>query len=179
MSFPTEEKGPAPNDRKHLRSGNLYPPGSLLYNGRAARYTSARGVTGNNNQIRFGVFEVRRETRELRKHGVRIKLEEQPFELLMALLEKPGDIVTRSELRAGSGQREPSSISTRALPKQSTRSGRPSAIRPRTRASLKRCLAGAIGSSRRWTPSRASRPTPDPTRRHLCRRWLRRNAGLG
>jgi DNA-binding winged helix-turn-helix (wHTH) protein len=100
MSFPTEEKGPAPNDRKHLRSGNLYPPGSLLYNGRAARYTSARGVTGNNNQIRFGVFEVRRETRELRKHGVRIKLEDQPFELLMALLEKPGDIVTRSELRA-------------------------------------------------------------------------------
>lgn len=54
----------------------------------------------NCNQIRFGVFEVRRDARELRKHGVRIKLEDQPFEILTALLEKPGDIVTRSELQA-------------------------------------------------------------------------------
>jgi TolB-like protein/DNA-binding winged helix-turn-helix (wHTH) protein/Tfp pilus assembly protein PilF len=52
------------------------------------------------NQIRFGVFELRREARELLKHGVRIKLEDQPFEILTALLEKPGDIVTRGELRA-------------------------------------------------------------------------------
>jgi TolB-like protein/DNA-binding winged helix-turn-helix (wHTH) protein/Tfp pilus assembly protein PilF len=57
-------------------------------------------VAVNSNPIRFGVFEVRRDARELRKHGVRIKLEDQPFELLTALLEKPGDIVTRSELQA-------------------------------------------------------------------------------
>jgi len=57
-------------------------------------------VAVNCNQIRFGVFEVRRDARELRKHGVRIKLEDQPFEILTALLDKPGDIVTRSELRA-------------------------------------------------------------------------------
>ena len=54
----------------------------------------------NGNQIRFGVFEVRREARELRKHGIRIKLEAQPFEILTALLEKPGGIVTRGELQA-------------------------------------------------------------------------------
>jgi len=36
----------------------------------------------------------------LRKYGIRIKLEDQPFEILTALLEKPGDIVTRSELQA-------------------------------------------------------------------------------
>ncbi len=52
------------------------------------------------NRVRFGVFEVDRGARELRKHGVRIKLEDQPFELLTALLEKPGDLVTRSELQA-------------------------------------------------------------------------------
>jgi len=57
-------------------------------------------VAVNSNQIRFGVFEIRRDARELRKHGVRIRLEDQPFELLIALLEKPGDIVTRSELQA-------------------------------------------------------------------------------
>ncbi|HVP45353.1 MAG TPA: helix-turn-helix domain-containing protein [Bryobacteraceae bacterium] len=36
----------------------------------------------------------------MRKYGIRIKLEDQPFEILTALLEKPGDIVTRSELQA-------------------------------------------------------------------------------
>jgi DNA-binding winged helix-turn-helix (wHTH) protein len=77
----------------------LYPRCSYLYNGRPARYTFARGVTSNHNQIRFGVFEVRRDARELPKHGVRIKLEDQPFEVLTALLEKSGDIVTRSELQ--------------------------------------------------------------------------------
>ena len=57
-------------------------------------------VAVNRDQIRFGVFEIRRDARELRKHGIRIRLEDQPFELLIALLEKPGDIVTRSELQA-------------------------------------------------------------------------------
>ncbi len=52
------------------------------------------------NRICFSIFEVDRQARELRKHGVRIKLEDQPFEILMALLEKPGTIVTREELRA-------------------------------------------------------------------------------
>ena len=51
-------------------------------------------------QVRFGVFEVNRQTRELRKHGLRIKLEDQPFEILAALLERPGEIVTRGELEA-------------------------------------------------------------------------------
>ena len=78
----------------------MYPRDSKLYNDRPARYTSATEVAVNTNPIRFGVFEVRRDARELRKHGVRIKLEDQPFELLTALLEKPGDIVTRGELQA-------------------------------------------------------------------------------
>ena len=49
--------------------------------------------------IRFGVFEVDIRTGELRKQGVRVKLQEQPFQLLQILLERPGEIVTREELR--------------------------------------------------------------------------------
>lgn len=49
--------------------------------------------------IRFGAFEVDLQSGELRKHGVRIKLQVQPFKILVALLEKPGEVVSRDELR--------------------------------------------------------------------------------
>jgi Tol biopolymer transport system component/DNA-binding winged helix-turn-helix (wHTH) protein len=49
--------------------------------------------------IRFGVFEVDLRTGELRKKGLKIKLQEQPFQVLTVLLEHPGEIVTREELR--------------------------------------------------------------------------------
>src|SRR6266850_1739404 len=50
--------------------------------------------------LRFGVFEVDVRAGELRKQGVRIKLQEQPFHVLTLLLQRPGDIVTREELRS-------------------------------------------------------------------------------
>jgi len=49
--------------------------------------------------IRFGVFEVNFQSGELRKNGVKIKLQEQPFQLLTLLLEHPGEVVTREQLR--------------------------------------------------------------------------------
>ncbi len=49
--------------------------------------------------IRFGVFEVDRRARELRKQGRRVRLQEQPFQVLVCLLERSGDVVTRDELR--------------------------------------------------------------------------------
>ena len=49
--------------------------------------------------VRFGVFEVDMGARELRKRGVRLRLQDQPFRVLEALLEKPGDIVTREQLK--------------------------------------------------------------------------------
>jgi TolB-like protein/DNA-binding winged helix-turn-helix (wHTH) protein/Tfp pilus assembly protein PilF len=49
--------------------------------------------------FRFGVFEVDLKASELRKHGLRVKLPEQPFQILGVLLEKSGEIVTREELR--------------------------------------------------------------------------------
>src|SRR3979409_1922643 len=49
--------------------------------------------------VRFGIFEVDLNALELRKHGLRLKLPEQPFQILALLLERPGEIITRDELR--------------------------------------------------------------------------------
>ena len=50
--------------------------------------------------IRFGIFEVELSRRELWRRGTRIKLQDQPFEVLAALLEQPGAVVTREQLQA-------------------------------------------------------------------------------
>lgn len=49
--------------------------------------------------IRFGVFEVDLASGELRKGGLRIKLQDQPFQILAALLERPREVVTREDLQ--------------------------------------------------------------------------------
>jgi TolB-like protein/Tfp pilus assembly protein PilF len=49
--------------------------------------------------IRFGAFEVDPRSGELRKTGTRIALQDQPFKVLLALLERPGEVVSRDELR--------------------------------------------------------------------------------
>ena len=48
---------------------------------------------------RFGPYELRTRTRELYKHSIRLKLRPQPFQVLHALVERAGDVVTREELR--------------------------------------------------------------------------------
>jgi len=50
-------------------------------------------------RVRFGLFEVDLRACELRKNGVKIKLQEQPFRILVSLLRQQGEIVTREELR--------------------------------------------------------------------------------
>ena len=49
--------------------------------------------------FRFGAFEVNEATGELRRHGIRIKLHSQPFQVLVMLLERPSELVTRDEMR--------------------------------------------------------------------------------
>jgi cholera toxin transcriptional activator len=49
--------------------------------------------------LRFGVFEVNLRTGELRKQGLKLKLCGQPFQVLALLLERPGELVTREEIR--------------------------------------------------------------------------------
>src|SRR6266566_617826 len=50
--------------------------------------------------LRFGVFEVDVRAGEVRRQGVRVKLQEQPFQVLTILVQRPGDVVTREELRS-------------------------------------------------------------------------------
>jgi TolB-like protein/DNA-binding winged helix-turn-helix (wHTH) protein/Flp pilus assembly protein TadD len=54
---------------------------------------------GNQPVLRFGVFEANLPAQELRKHGTRVRLRGQSFSILSMLLEKPGEVVTRDEMR--------------------------------------------------------------------------------
>jgi TolB-like protein/DNA-binding winged helix-turn-helix (wHTH) protein/Flp pilus assembly protein TadD len=56
-------------------------------------------VANHSRIIRFGLFEVDLRAGELRKSGVKIKLQQQPFQILVILLQHRGEIVTREELR--------------------------------------------------------------------------------
>lgn len=51
------------------------------------------------SRLRFGTFEADLRTCELRKSGSKVSLQEQPFKVLVMLLERPGDLVSREELR--------------------------------------------------------------------------------
>src|SRR5580704_8543573 len=50
--------------------------------------------------VRFGVFEVDLRSAELRKRGTRLRLQGQPYSLLITLLKQPGEVVTREALRS-------------------------------------------------------------------------------
>jgi TolB-like protein/DNA-binding winged helix-turn-helix (wHTH) protein len=55
-------------------------------------------ASGSATVKRFGPFVADRRVGELRKHGIKIRLQDQPFQILAILLERPGDVVTREEL---------------------------------------------------------------------------------
>src|SRR6201992_4146051 len=50
--------------------------------------------------VRFGAFEVALQSGELRKAGVKIRVQQQTMKLLEILLERPGEVITREELRS-------------------------------------------------------------------------------
>lgn len=67
-------------------------------------YTGLKAMTEDStdpqsaSRYRFGVFEVDAATGELRRQGLRVKLNTQPFQLLLMLLERPGQLLTREEI---------------------------------------------------------------------------------
>ncbi len=63
--------------------------------------------------VRFGTYEVSLQSGEVRKAGLRIKVQQQPMKLLEILLEHPGEVVTRDELRSRVGPTKVSVISIR------------------------------------------------------------------
>ena len=56
-------------------------------------------TAGSAGPVRFGAFEVDLRTGEVRKQGLKIKLQEQPLQVLAMLLQHPGEVVTREELQ--------------------------------------------------------------------------------
>jgi DNA-binding winged helix-turn-helix (wHTH) protein/WD40 repeat protein len=61
--------------------------------------SSGDGAPNGQKVFRFGVFELDTRTGELRRHGVKLKLQGKPFQVLQALVERPGEVVTREELQ--------------------------------------------------------------------------------
>ena len=62
--------------------------------------SEARSMPPNVGEtLRFGVFEVDRKIGELRRNGAKVRLQDQPLQILLTLLEHPGEVVTREELR--------------------------------------------------------------------------------
>jgi cholera toxin transcriptional activator len=52
-----------------------------------------------NGIFRFGAYEADPGSGELRKSGIRLRVQEQPFQVMLVLLERPSELVTREELR--------------------------------------------------------------------------------
>src|SRR6202008_2881162 len=58
--------------------------------------------------FRFGPFEADVDAGELRRDGIRVSLQDQPFQVLIALLDRPGELVWRDDLRAQVWPQDPS-----------------------------------------------------------------------
>lgn len=56
-------------------------------------------LTAARKVLRFGLFEVDFDAQELRKSGIKIKIQDQPFQILALLLERPGQVITREEIQ--------------------------------------------------------------------------------
>ena len=60
--------------------------------------SSPNSSANGNVRYRFGIYEADVRSAELTRDGVKVKLQEQPFQILVSLLERPGEIVTREEI---------------------------------------------------------------------------------
>src|SRR5262250_637186 len=66
---------------------------------RADRVSDVARSAQSPNRLRFDSFEVDLRSGEMWKHGTRLRLQDQPFQVLRLLLERRGEIVTREELK--------------------------------------------------------------------------------
>ena len=136
--------------------------------------------------VRFGPFDLDLRRRELRKEGRRIRLQEQPFQILRILLESPGEVVSREEIRK---RLWPDKMvvefdhSINAAVKRLRDALRDSADKPRYIETLARRgyrFIGEVNLADRSRPaepvivipSRQAEPVPNRPRRHLRPRIL-------
>src|SRR5579884_3284431 len=69
-------------------------------NPRGSADESDHGRAATPRILQFGSFELRADTGELRKHGIRVRLQTKPLHVLLALLQHPGEVVTREQLQS-------------------------------------------------------------------------------
>ena len=101
--------------------------------------------------LRFDDFELDVRAGELRKRGVKVRLQGQPLHVLAALLNRAGDVVTREELRAQIWPADAFVDFDHSLHNAVARLATCSATPPRRHATLKHFRAAGTGLSRRWT----------------------------
>jgi DNA-binding winged helix-turn-helix (wHTH) protein len=124
--------------------------------------------------IRFGVFELDLHTRELRKAGRKVRIQEQPLCVLVSLLERPGELVTRDELRQKLWQSDTFVDFDTALNKAITKIRDvlgDSAASPRFVETLPKRGYRFIAPVEKLAPEQRRRVRPRP------RRYIRRPAG--
>src|SRR3984893_9876401 len=68
-------------------------------------------------RLRFGVFELDLRSGELRKHGLLVRLQEQPFQVLTMLVENSGEVVTREDIQKKLWPASTFLVLVRGLPK--------------------------------------------------------------
>ena len=102
------------------------------------------GGVSPHNRVRFATFEVDLRSGELRKGGLRVRLQDKPFQILALLLEKPGQIVTREEIQRRVWPSDTFVDFDRNMNTAANRLRRPSAIPRIIRASSRRFRAAAI-----------------------------------
>src|SRR3989441_5787233 len=92
--------------RQRIERGRVTGPGNrkILWVDRGVLHSSRSGVAVKTSSsvpltLRFGVFELDPQAGELRKKGMKIRLQGQPVEILAMLLQRPGETITREELQ--------------------------------------------------------------------------------
>jgi len=103
--------------------------------------------------VRFGVFEVDLRYVELRKSGIKVRLQGEPFVLLITLLKQHGEVVTREELRRALWPGDTFVDFDHSLGAAINNFAKYWGIQRQIRASLRRCRDAAIGLSLRSNQS--------------------------
>ena len=118
--------------------------------------------------LRFGLFEFRPDSRELRKGRMKLRLQDQPLDFCSPCSERPGELVTRDELRARLWATGPSRVQRRPQRGDRTPAARPGRLgrEPAFRADGPAARLPLHSARRRGRP-RVGRAAGRPPRRHL------------
>lgn len=102
-------------------------------------------------KAQFGPFEYEQASGELRKHGIRIRLQGQPLQILAALIEEPDRVISRDEFQQQLWKGSTFVDFEHGLNAAINRLRRTLGTLPTNLATLRRCPDGATVSSRAWS----------------------------